>query len=115
MSALSVYLPPREYIKIFVLPSLTSVSFSLGKNNNNHDNLPMAFFFLYPLFIKSSKMVDTDLCVSNLSVEHLIQDDEAIWGARCFPFNQHIWRLGRHYLMDHRAWDVICFLCEYQT
>lgn len=52
MSALSVYLPPREYIKIFVLPSLTSVSFSLGKNNNNHDNLPMAFFFCILFLLK---------------------------------------------------------------
>lgn len=60
-------------------------------------------------------MVDTYLSVSNLPIEHLIQDDEAIRGMRCIPFNQHIRRLGYHDLMDHRAWDVICFFCEYKT
>lgn len=57
-------------------------------------------------------MVGTDLRVSNLSVEHLIQDDEAIRGARCVPFNEHRGRLAVHYLMGHRAWDFICFLCR---
>lgn len=56
-------------------------------------------------------MVGTDLCVFDLPVVHLIQDDEAVRGARGVPFDEHVGRLGRHDLMGHSARDVVCLLC----
>lgn len=57
-------------------------------------------------------VVNTDLCVSNLPIKHFIEDDEAIWGLRFLPFDQHIGGLGHHYLVGHLIWNIVCFLCE---
>lgn len=50
------------------------------------------------------------LRVSNLLVEHLVQDDETVGGLGCVPFDEHRGRLPVHDLMGHRTRDVVCFL-----
>lgn len=93
-AAHSVLLPGAVYIKIFS---------------------PFHLFSSTGWVAAGLKSADTDLCLSNLWVEHFIEDDETIRGVRCVPFDQHRGRLGHHYLMGHGTWDVICFLCESQT
>lgn len=58
------------------------------------------------------QLVNTDLCVSDLPIKDFIEDDEAIWGLRFLPFDQHIGGLGRHHLVGHLIWNIVCFLCE---
>lgn len=105
----SVFILPSEHIKIIFAFLPHSCVLQFRKPSSDSCLSPASSLS------QSSVMVDTDLCVSNLPVEHLVQDDEAVRGARWIPFNQHIGRFGSHYLMGHRAWDVVCFLCRYQT
>lgn len=76
---------------------------------------PSCCLFPVSQLSKSVATSDTDLCVSNPPVEHLVQDDEPIGGPGCVPFDQHIGRLGCHYLMGDGPRDVVCLLCGYQT
>lgn len=96
---LSISLCIATFIDVFLL----HLSSALPSYKVYHD--------LFPLPSKTLSTVDTDLCVSNLPVEDLIQDDEAIGRVRWIPFDQHIGRLGCHYLVGHSAWDVICLVC----
>ncbi|KAF3834783.1 hypothetical protein F7725_027341 [Dissostichus mawsoni] len=65
--------------------------------------------------LQGVEMFDTDLRFSDLPVENLVQDDEAVWGAGRFPFDHHVGGLGVHDLMGHLARDLVCFHCRNHT
>lgn len=54
----------------------------------------------------------TDLHISNLPVEQLVENDEAIRRTRRLPLNEHRVGFVWNHLVRHRAWDVVCLLCR---